>query len=57
MTLTTFEDEPTAIDKLGMIEDWVQGVKNTLATESISYGELAQIDHIYDSAKEFLKGE
>lgn len=50
-------DDMTALDKLGEIEDWLQGVKNTLATESISYGELAQIDHVYDSVKVFKEEE
>lgn len=45
------EDEPMAADKLMVIRDWLEYVSTELEEERISYGELAQIDLVYEDIK------
>lgn len=47
------EDEPLlASDQLYQIDMWVEGMKAVLEGESISYGELSQIEQVYNIIKE-----
>lgn len=48
-------DEPIAMDKIAEIEVWLFDVKHELEKERISYGELAQIDNVYEIVKQFIQ--
>lgn len=50
-------DEPLAYDKIMVIRDWLDSVETELEHERISYGELAQIDHVFDSVKVWVDDE
>jgi hypothetical protein len=53
MTITANEeDQPLAHDKLDEISTWVADMKKALFREDISYGELIEIDNVYDLIKE-----
>lgn len=51
------EGEIMAQEKIDVINNWLNAVTDELAYERVSYGELAQIDHIYDSVKAFMSEE
>ena len=45
------EDQPLAGDKLANINAWVAERQEALDDESISYGELSEIDLVHDIIK------
>lgn len=48
------EEQPMAVDEIIAIENWLNEIRKSLDSESISYGEIAQLDHVYDSVKIFI---
>lgn len=46
------EDEPLAADKIAYIAEWLREVEQELEDGHISYGELLQINQVYDIVKE-----
>lgn len=49
--MTSDDGQPMASDKLAEIREWLGGMQEELDDESISYGELNEIDSVYDLIK------
>ena len=42
-------EDKTTEEKIGDVQRWLDGIKESLNNENISYSELAQIDYVHET--------